>query len=248
MKISAIIPALNEEKNIKDCILSLAPIADEILVGDSGSTDKTEITALESGAAVVKLEWKGFVATRNELQKIAKHEWVLFLDADERLSETLIDSIKSIKNKDFLCAYSFKRLNHYGNKKILYGGWYPDTKTRLFPKEIAFWQGENVHETVNTGGLKTIRLKGDIIHYSYNNAKEHLEKARKYASLAAKNKANNSKIVNIAGSIFSSSIRFIKMYFLKLGFLDGKEGLQIAAITAYEVFLKYYLATRQQKP
>ena len=238
MKISAVIITLNEAENIERCINSVKDVADEILVFDSGSTDNTKVLAENSGAKVIDIDWEGYAATKNKAIALASFDYILSLDADEALSEELAGHIK--KGKPTLSkAYSFNRLNNYCGKWIKHGGFYPDKKVRLFNRNSARWKGDFVHETLEIDNNVEIKhLKGDLLHYSYVSIEDHLKRAHKYAELAAQRMAAEGK-GKFANVIINPLFRFFKTYFLKAGFLDGKYGLYLSGITAYEVYLKY---------
>jgi (heptosyl)LPS beta-1,4-glucosyltransferase len=242
--IAAVIITLNEARNIGRCLDSLAGLADEVLVLDSGSTDGTQEIAASKGAKVVEVTWQGYSATKNLGNDMASQAYILSLDADEALSEELKASILALKGK-MSGAYSFNRLAFYCNKPIKHGGWYPDEKLRLFPKGQAKWQGAFVHEElILEKGLAATKLKGDLLHYTYYTVAEHKERAAKYARLAADKLQGKAKAKLLAKALFSPGWRFFQMYFLKLGFLDGWRGWRIATVTAGEVWRKYWWAMK----
>lgn len=239
--ISAVIIALNEEIRIEDCIKSAFLVADEVLVCDTGSSDNTIEVAQNCGAKIIKTDWKGFAETKNHANSHAKHTYILSLDADERLSPELVKSILHSKN-NLKGVYSMNRLNNYCGKWIKHGGWYPDVKVRLFPKEVVFWEGDGSHETLNSSSVSIEHLKGDLLHYTYQTKEQLASKTEKYASLAAATMKQKSKWSLFIKMLFSPVFRFIKMYFLKIGFLDGFAGFTIAKYASKEVYLKYYKA------
>lgn len=236
--ISAVIIALNEEQRISDCIQSAFLVADEVLVCDTGSSDKTIEIARNLGAEIIVTEWNGFAGTKNFANRQAKHPYILSLDADERLSPALAESINKAK-PDLSGAYSMNRLNNYCGKWIKHGGWYPDIKVRLFPKDLVFWEGDGSHETLNTKAVVVHHLNGDLLHYTYQSKQQLIDKTIKYATLASNTLATKSKAILMFKMLFSPMIRFCKMYILKLGFIDGAEGFTIAKYASKEVFLKY---------
>lgn len=242
MKISAVIITLNEARNIARCLTSLQGLADEILVLDSGSEDNTVAVAKQLGATVIDTPWKGYAATKNKGHQLAQHSYILSLDADEALSAALKSSI--IANKDRLVgAYSFNRLNNYCGSWIKHGGFYPDKKIRLFPKDQASWVGDYVHEQLLLDKGTTItHLSGDLLHYSYYTHQEHEERLEKYAQLAAEKLHGKAGLA--AKQYLSPTWRFVQAYFLKGGFMDGKAGYHLARLTAKEVRRKYQLARR----
>ena len=240
--ITAVIITKNEEKNLGRCLESLAEIVDEILILDSFSTDGTEAIARKYGARFVSQEWLGYAATKNRGNELASGSYVLSLDADEALSPALAASIKAVKMQLKGC-YAFNRLNHYAEKPIRRCGWYPDRKMRLFPKGQAKWQGDFVHEEiVREAGLKESFLKGDLLHYTYASVEDHVGRANRYSSLAAKEIAASGKSNLRLHAYFSTFARFFKIYIMKLGILEGFYGLMIARINSREVWLKYMKA------
>jgi len=245
--ICGIILTFNEEKNIQAAILNLKKVADSILILDSFSTDKTEIYAIELGAQVRKRPWTNWVEARNFAMGQVSQDWVLFLDADERLDDKLIDSILKEKNKaEMYPVYAFSRLNFIGKKPILYGSWNPDTKPRLFHKAKAKWSGALVHEKLSSEGLSPFLLEGKLLHYSYQKIGELGLKAQKYGELAAQSLVESSWLKLVFGMFFSPILRFIKGYIFKRGFLDGPEGVAIAYYNTQEVFIKYSQAIKKK--
>ena len=240
MKISAIIITLNEERNLPRCLQSLDGIADEIIVVDSHSTDNTQAIAKQHGATLIARDWEGYSATKNFANSQATHEYILSLDADEALDDTLRQNILQAKNNGLTGIYSFNRLTNYCGHWVRHCGWYPDTKTRLFPKDAGQWQGNYVHEELTfPAGTKPTHLKGDLLHYSVYTRQEHLERVEKYTDLGAeKLKAKGKKGGPLKG-FFSAIARFFRMYIVKAGFLDGAAGWHICRISAYAAYLRY---------
>lgn len=242
MKISAVIITLNEARNIARCITSLQGIADEILVLDSGSKDGTVALAQQLGATVIDTPWEGYAATKNKGHQLAQHAYILSLDADEALSDALQAAILTAKDQ-LQGAYSFNRLNNYCGTWIKHGGFYPDKKVRLFPKEQASWVGDYVHEQLLLEkGTTVTHLSGDLLHYSYYTRQEHEERLEKYAQLAADKLRGRPGLT--AKQYLSPTWRFVQAFLLKGGFIDGKAGYHLARLTAREVKRKYQLARK----
>ena len=240
MKISATIITLNEERNIERCIRSLKNVADEIIVLDSNSTDRTEEICLNHNVTFVKRDWEGYAASKNYLNTLASHDYILSMDADEAVDEKLAQEILQVKALKGQELYSVNRITNYCGRWIKHGGWYPDVKTRLFPKEGCFWDGEFVHEElVYPKGLNIVQLKGHLSHYSYYSFKGHRERADKYSSLTAQKMNKAGKKASVLKPLFSGLARFVSMYFLKAGFMDGKMGFKIAQISAQSNVFKY---------
>ncbi|MBN2669220.1 MAG: glycosyltransferase family 2 protein [Bacteroidales bacterium] len=238
-KLSAVIIAFNEERNIKRCLHSLQGVADEIIVVDSYSVDNTASICEKHGAKVVQQKWQGYSEQKNFANRLASHDYILSIDADEALSEELRSSILNIKNEGLSGAYQFNRLNNYCGHWIKHSSWYPDTKLRIWNKNKGEWQGE-IHETIAFKTPVNIQLlKGDLLHYSYYEIKEHIAQANKFSEIAAEDRYRKGKTVNFAKVLFAPFFKFIKEYFIKLGILDGKAGLIVCMISSHETFLKY---------
>jgi len=238
-KISAVIITKNEERNIERCIQSLLPVVDEIIIVDSGSTDQTKSICEKYNTKFISAEWLGYGPMKNFGHDQASHEYVLSIDADEAISDTLAKSILSVKN-NLTEAYSFNRLTNYCGKWIKHSGWYPDTKVRLFPKSLVKWNSSEVHEELDLSKVKIKHLSGDLLHYSYYSIIQHVEKSVYYGKLAGKHLFEKGKKPKFYKIIFSPVVRFLKDYFLRTGFLDGAYGFFIAITAAYSIFIKYF--------
>jgi glycosyltransferase involved in cell wall biosynthesis len=240
-KITALIITLNEEKHIGTCIDSLKEVADEVLVVDSFSTDKTIMIAEAHGAKVIESDFIGFGPQRNLGAGYASNDLILVLDADERLSDELTRTIISAKENPAAAAYSFNRLNFVGERPVRSAGWYPDTHVRLYDRTKAKWDERQVHEDVEVNGEVKF-LNGDLLHYSYDDISQLKEKSTRYAKLGAAIYKNKSSFVLFFKMIFSPLVKFFKTYFIQLGFTDGYIGLMICCYRSRETFLKYYWA------
>lgn len=242
MKISATIITYNEERNIERCIRSLVDVADEIIVLDSFSTDRTEEICKARNVRFEQRKWEGYAASKNYLNSLASHEYILSIDADEAPDEELKNQILQLKTaenkKNYI--YSVNRLTNYCGKWIYHSGWYPDVKVRLFPKDLCRWEGAFVHEElVCDVELKVVQLKGHLEHYSYYSYKDHRERADRYSILTAQKLHNSGKRVSAIKPAISAFGRFVAMYLIKKGFLDGKMGWKIALISAKSNIVKY---------
>jgi glycosyltransferase involved in cell wall biosynthesis len=237
--ISVVIITYNEEKNIERCIKSIVDIADEIIVIDSNSKDKTKEISHKYNVNFLNREWEGYSKAKNFGNQKVTSDYILSLDADEVVSQELLKEIKRIKPK-LNGFYKFNRITNYAGKWVYYCGWYPDAKVRLFPKGEAEWDGDFVHEVlVCNPQIKIHYLKGDLLHYSYNNITDHLTRIEKYSSLHAEKMFAQGKTTSLFKLIFSPVFKFVNDYFFKLGFLDGKTGFNICFISAKAVYLKY---------
>lgn len=239
-RISVVIITYNESRNIERCIDSVRAIADEIIVLDSFSTDDTVERSRALGAKVIQHIFDGHIEQKNRAWQLASCEWVLSLDADEALDEKLRQSIHKIKSNAIHQGYYFNRLTNYCGKWIRHSGWYPDQKLRLWEKDKGQWGGDNPHDKFEMyGGNSTGFIEGDLLHYSYYTPEEHLEKARKYAQIAAKSLFNKGKKPTFIHLYLSPVAKFVKSYLIKSGWLDGKAGWDIALISALETKWRY---------
>jgi len=245
VKLSAAIITKNEEDKIGDCIDSLS-FADEIVVVDSGSTDRTVEIAKSKGARVVFHEWPGHIQQKNYAIDQTTGEWILSLDADERVSPELkLEIIEILKNPK-ADGYAIPRLVYYINRWIRHCGWYPARKVRLFRRDKGRWGGENPHDRVfMTGPVE--KLNGDIYHLSFDDISEHFRTINSFTGIAAKERGDKKLFAPWLAMVLRSKFTFFKMYFLKLGFLDGAPGLIISALSAYHVFCKYVKIWERQK-
>jgi glycosyltransferase involved in cell wall biosynthesis len=245
LKISATIIALNEERNIARAMESLR-CCDEIVVVDSGSTDRTVEIASRLGAKVVETHWRGYAAQKNFAMQQASHDWILSLDADESLSEALEAEIWQIKKMGPLYdAYTMPRLAQYLGRWILHSGWYPDRKIRLFDRRKARWAGKYVHESVVVDG-RVGHLQSNLLHFTCHSLSEHLRTMDSYTTLAAAELIEQGEHIGWLKLLWDPPWTFVRTYFLKRGFLDGPEGLAIAYMSAFYNFVKYAKAKFMQ--
>ena len=240
IKITVAIITLNEERNIGRCITSVKDIADEILVVDSFSTDKTKEISLSMGARFIENPFQGHIEQKNHALKLATHDHVLSLDADEALSAELIKQIKDIKNHFEYDGYEFNRLTNYAGFWVKHCGWYPDTKLRLIKKDKAIWGGTNPHDIlIPSANAKVKKLDGDLLHYSYDSITAHINQTNKFTTIAAKEAYQRGVRSSIFKIITRPLLKFLRDYLFKLGILDGRYGFIICYINALSAFLKY---------
>lgn len=243
MKISFCLITLNEEANLRRCLKSCADLADEIVVVDSGSTDDTQAIAAEFGARVVHQDWLGYVAQKNLVLSLARNEWVFSIDADEELSEDLREEIQLLREvvpAENCSGFSMPRCVLYEGRWIRHGDWYPDRLVRLFRRSRARFAGGRVHERLELDG-RVVPLRGEIHHYSFRDADDHWARCQKYARLWAETKHEAGVTAHAWSGYGHAFFRWLRGYVLRRGFLDGRQGRQIASFCAREVLLKYQL-------
>jgi glycosyltransferase involved in cell wall biosynthesis len=246
MKISATIIAQDEERKIARAIESLR-CCDEIVVVDSGSSDRTMEIAANLGARVIETPWLGYAAQKNYASERAAHDWILSIDADESLSEALEAEIWQLKKHGPQHdAYTMPRLAQYLGRWILHSGWYPDRKIRLFDRRKAKWEGDYVHESVRVNGALG-HLESNLLHFTCDSLSEHLRTMDRYTTLAAEQLVAKKEPVGLGRLVTDPLWTFFRTYFLQQGFRDGTEGLCIAYMAAFYNFAKYAKA-RFMKP
>lgn len=248
MKISATIITLNEESNIKAACESVA-WADEILVVDSGSTDATRELAEASGARVINNPWPGFGAQKQFAVEQTKHDWIFSLDADERVSDELKQSIDSLRqNNDLADGYQIARRTYYQGRWIRGGGWYPDRQLRLFRKSKGHWKQRHVHESVTMNpDARVEKLKGDLLHYTLQSAAHHHRMiGERYAPLAARQMFEEGRRTSVMGVASAGPAAFIRSLILKGGLRDGFAGFTIASFAAHHAFMKHLMLWEKQ--
>lgn len=240
IKLAVVIITYNEERNIGRCLESVKAVADEIVVLDSFSKDNTEKICREHDVRFFQHAFDGHIQQKNRAITYSTTPYILSLDADEALDETLAKEILAVKknwNKD---AYAMNRLTNYCGKWIKHCGWYPDTKLRLWDSRKGAWTGINPHDRYEMAEGSTIgKLKGDILHYSYYTVDDHYKQVEYFSTIAANAYFQKGKKATWLKIYFAPVVKFIRDYFIKLGFLDGSKGFTISRISAYATYLKY---------
>jgi len=241
MELSVVIITFNEEHNIGRCLASVKAVADDIVVVDSFSTDRTEAIVREGGARFVQHAFEGHIEQKNWAITQAKHPWVLSLDADEALDEQLARSIQEVKKRSGGAdAYSMDRLTNYCGTWVKHGGWYPDRKLRLWDSRKGRWGGVNPHDRYEMqAGAREEHLQGDILHYSYRSISDHVKQVDYFTTIAAKANFAKGRRAGFIKLRISPAVKFIGDYLFRLGFLDGFHGYVIARVSSHATFLKY---------
>jgi glycosyltransferase involved in cell wall biosynthesis len=237
--LSVCVIAGNEEDRIGDCLASVA-WADEIVVVDSRSADRTAAIARERGARVIVRDWPGYVAQKNFALEQAASDWVLCLDADERVSPRLAESVRGVLVADpgDVAGYRMARRTFHLGRWILHGGWYPDWKVRLVRRGRARWGGVDPHDRLEAEG-PVGTLAGDIEHLSYRDIADQLRTIDRFTTVAARELHARGRGGALPGMLLHPPAKFAKMYLLRAGFRDGVPGLIVAVLGGYYVFLKY---------
>jgi glycosyltransferase involved in cell wall biosynthesis len=239
-KLSVVIITLNEERNIGRCLESVKDITDDIVVVDSFSADRTEeICRQYNNLRFISRKWEGYSETKNFANLQAKYDLILSIDADEALSEDLKKSIISINETSDTTFYKFNRMTNYCGRWIKHSGWYPDRKLRIFNRNKAKWTGQ-IHETPEYDKTINIELlKGDLHHYSYYSISEHIERMNRFTDVSSLELFEKGGKACLFRQIWKTKIKFLSVYFWKLGFLDGYYGFVIAVLSAMSEFVKY---------
>jgi glycosyltransferase involved in cell wall biosynthesis len=244
MKISATIITLNEENNIRECLESVKWV-DEIIVSDSGSTDKTVHICEGFGARVYIDEWMGFGAQKNLVAGRARNDWVLNIDADERVTPELKDEITALA-KDRFDGYYIPRKNYFGEIWIRRCGWWPDHNLRLYKRSAGAFSEKRVHEAVAIDGPKGY-FKNPLIHRTYRDVEDYLRRMERYSTLAAEQMLAEGRGPRSLDGL-RPYLTFLKMFVLKQGFLDGSTGLMLSRLYMRYTAEKYSKLRKMSKP
>lgn len=239
-KISACVTAGNEEHNIRRCLESVR-WADEIVVVDSFSRDRTAEISREYTDLVYQHRWLGYIGQKNLIKGLAEGPWILFIDADEEVSPTLTEEIleefTSGASRERV-GYEFPRRVWFLGRWITHGDWYPDIKLRLFRKDRGRCEGIEPHDRISIDG-PTQRLKGPLFHYTYGSIQDQMQSLNRFTTISAQGRLARHSRFCLIDLLFRPALRFLRGYILKGGFLDGMPGLIIATATSYGVFFKY---------
>jgi glycosyltransferase involved in cell wall biosynthesis len=240
-KLTVLIPCKDERRNIRPCIESVRELADELLIADSGSTDGTlEIVRQIGGCRIIEREYINSANFKNWAIPQARHEWVLLVDADERITPELAAEIRQVlesapANKD---GFWVARIGHYLGYRIKHCGWDRDDVIRLFRRNASRYQDRWVHAEVDLPPERVGKLKHPMLHYTMWDSDKYLYKLNRYAGWGALNMRDAGRRPSLFAMLTRAPLRFLQLYFLRLGFLDGVPGFQICVHTAYYAFLK----------
>ncbi len=239
-KLSVVIITLNEENNITRCINSVEDIADEIIILDSFSTDKTPLLCKQLGVKFLQHAFDGHIQQKNRALQLANNEWVLSLDADEIPDAVLLSNIKKVLENPLADAYYFNRLTNYLGKWIYHSGWYPDKKLRLLKKSMGQWAGANPHDKIEMQSKAKVEyISGNLLHYSYYSIEQHITQINTFTTIGAKEAFLKGRKANALIATGKAFWKFIRDYFFKAGFLDGYYGYVICSLSAWATFTKY---------
>lgn len=239
-KLSVVIICKNSSAVISNTLLSLEGLTDDVVVYDNGSTDQTQEIIKQSAARLYEGAWEGFGKTKNKANVLAKYDWVLSLDADEAIDETLKKSLLLLDLRDPHKVYEFRFKNFIGNKWIRFGAWRNDKHIRLFNRKQVSWNDAAVHELLNRSAGAIIQtVQGYVLHHTAAGINEFEIKMRDYAKLNAVKYFQQGRKAGTVKKYFAAFFSFVRNYFLRAGFADGKAGFACARIIALYTFLKY---------
>jgi len=237
MKLSAAVIAFNEEDKIADCVKSVS-FADETVVVDSRSTDRTREIAQSLGARVVERDWPGHVEQKNFALSATSNDWVISIDADERVSQKLREEILKVLQNPECAGFAMPRKLFYINRWINHCGWYPARKLRLVKKSAAHWGGVDPHDTLMVEGTEK-KLSGDLYHLSFDSIYDHFKTIDHFTRVGANEAHGKGRRTSVIDVTLRPAFTFFKMYLLKLGFLDGAPGFIVCVLSAFHTFTKY---------
>lgn len=241
--LSVVIITYNEAEHIGDCLHAALQVSDDVVIIDSFSTDRTPEICREFGVKLYQQEWMGFGPTKNLGNEQAHYNWILSLDADEVMSEELIEAINTFMNHKADGSIGFgvvNRKNLFCGQWIRYCGWYPDYKARLFHRHYAYWSDDKVHEELlcKDDDVSFKYLNGALMHYSFATVTDHVDRINRYSSLKAEEKRQKGESPSVIALLVKPPAAFLKVFLLKGGFLEGWAGLIISVNTAYARYLR----------
>jgi glycosyltransferase involved in cell wall biosynthesis len=242
-RISACIIAKNEADRIGPCLASVG-FCDEVIVLDSGSTDGTQDVCRAAGAQVHEGDWPGYIEQKNRVLKLARHRWVLSVDADERVDDELRNAIEALRDgalgsPDGPRAYTVRRKTFTLGRWIKHGGWYPEWRTRLFDRTHSTWVGQNPHDKIQTDGTVARIEAGHLEHFTYRSIDDHIRQMNSFTRIMAEEMYRRGRRRTFFAILLRPTWHFFRMYVLRGGFLDGRAGYTLARLDAWYTFLKY---------
>jgi glycosyltransferase involved in cell wall biosynthesis len=245
--VSIVIITHNEQDNIADCIRSVKPLTDDIIVIDAGSDDDTIEIANREGARSFSVTWQGYGWSRNFGAAQAKNDWILALDADERLSPELIASLSGITICNPEIAYRFRRKNFIGPTEVRFGTMAHDKVTRLYNRNYSSWDFSIVHEKLLSKSARSVKINGHVLHFAFDDLKDYHAKAIQYAEMSAEKYFAEGKKAGVIKRFLSPVFNSLKSYILYCGFLQGKQGFSIAKTIWHYTWLKYDLLNKMNR-
>ena len=246
MKLTVTVITLNEAAHIEAALASVA-WADEIIVIDSGSTDGTVEKARPLATRVEQRDWPGYGAQKNRASELAAHDWILSIDADERVTPELAAEIRATLEQPRATGYRIPRVTYYLGRWIRSTDWYPDLQLRLYDRRVARWNHRRVHERVELDGPPG-RLRHELQHLAYRDVSHHLSTIDRYTTLAAEQSLADGRRTSPAAAVLHPPFAFLRNYVLRRGFADGSAGLLVSALNSYYVFIKLVKLWERQQP
>ena len=241
-RLSAVLITLNAADRLEACLESLAGLADEIVILDGGSKDGTaDIARRHNVRLVTTIDWPGFGIQRQRAQAEARGEWILMIDSDERLSPGLREEIReAVASNDPGTAYTLPRKSWVFGRYLRHGGWWPDDVLRLYQRDRGHYTPALVHEWVELQpGTRVKRLTRPLLHHTYRDLNDYLVKSANYASAWARQRRDSGRRASIPSGLLHGLACFVRMYIIRLGFLDGRAGFLLAVLSAHSTFVKY---------
>ncbi|MDZ7315339.1 MAG: glycosyltransferase family 2 protein [candidate division KSB1 bacterium] len=238
-KISVVIITLNEERNIERCLCSVN-WADEIIVVDSGSTDATLDICRRQGCRIVPIEWQGYGKAKQRGVEEAKNDWIFSIDADEEATPELRLRLQQLASAPTAEGYRIRRRSFYLGKLVRFSGWRNDYPLRFFNRRFGRYNDKVVHEGVEVQGRVGV-IQEPLLHYTFPTVSSHLQKIERYARLGAEEKAAHGKKSSVGKAVLRGMLEFLRIFVMRLGFLDGRRGLVLAVNSAFAAYVKYLM-------